>query len=367
MKKVLKRALGIGAIASIALAMPACHSTQASDAPSEETEQEVQVQFVNLQKEKPESTITLPGDLLPWEQTYIYAKVKGFVKDIYVDRGSVVKKGQLLALLEAPELTARLEQELSRVQKMRVTAKASKQYYHKLVESSKTEGAISLNELDLSKAAMEADSANLKFAEAEYKATYELNSYLKVTAPYDGTVSLKGVSPGALVGPDDMNDDRPLFVMEDAHKLRLTVAVPEKYATELTYTSKIRFTVDALPGKTYTAGLSRDANKIDKDVRSLFSEFDVPNPNGTLKPGMFAEVTIPIVRDEETFFIPRTALLNSTKGVFVITEKEGRANWVPVETGNIVDSKVEIFGHNLSENMKVADNVSEEIREGMPL
>jgi len=365
-----KRVYGLGLLLITALSLPSCQNGESSKkerAEAQESEPSVEVNFVNLKKQKPESEITLPGDLLPWEETDIYAKVKGFVQEIYVDRGSKVKKGQLLATLVAPELTAKLEQEVSHVQEWRVKAKASKDYYKKLVASSKTEGAISQNELDLSKAAMEADSANLKFAEAEYKATYELNSYLKVLAPYDGVISLKGVSPGSLVGPDDINDDKPLFVLEDAHKLRLTVAVPEKYATELKKNGLVKFTVDAMPGKFYEAHLSRDANKIDKDVRSLFSEFDVPNPDGSLKPGMFSEVIIPIIRDEETFFIPRTALLNSTKGVFVIIEKDGKAHWTPVETGNIVDDKVEVFGDMLSDNMKIVDNASEEIRDGMTL
>lgn len=321
---------------------------------------------VSLALSNPTNHIKLPGDLMAWNETKIYAKVKSFVKTLHADRGTRVHKGQLLATLEAPELLADVNKEKSRVNEFVARYQASRASYLRLLQSSATVGAVAQNELDLAQSQMLADSASLKSSQAAYESIRELTQYLQVTAPYDGIIAYRGISPGSLVGPEDITKDKPLFILEDGHTLRLTLAVPEKYVDELIEGSQVSFTVDAIPNEQFHCTLTRESKKVEQDVRSMMVEFDVPNADGRLKPGMYADVTLPIQRTGKTYNIPSSALLNSTLGVFVIAVVDGKAKWIPVSTGNLAPESIEVFG-DLEPGMKLIKAASEEVRDGAPV
>lgn len=363
----MKKKLMIGVISAIvvicAASLLAFRNTNKKVPPAVGAAEAPKLETVVIELAKPTSNIKLPGDLIAWNETRIYAKVKSFVNVVRADRGSHVRKGDLLAVLEAPEIVAQLSREHAAVTEIQARYVASRASYSRLLKSSATIGAVSQNELDLAKAQMSADSANLLASQAAYEATRQLTQYLLVTAPYDGVISYRGISPGSLVGPEDITKDKPLFSLEDASSLRLTVAIPEKYVDELIEGSNVSFTVDAFPHQAFHAVLKRKAGRIEQDVRSMMVEFDVPNRSGELKPGMYVDVAIPIQRRAGTFNIPSSALLNSTQGTFVIVVRDGKAAWIPVITGNLSDESVEVFG-DLQPGMKIVKKASEEIRDG---
>lgn len=325
---------------------------------------------------KPSKSMTFPGELKPWNQVGIHAKVSGFVRSIPVDRGSVVRKGQVLAVLDAPEVHS----ELSRADAQKIAAQAelsrqtahltaSRATYDRLLLTNKVqEGSISVNEIDQARSRMWSDSAavaaareNLKAAEALYNSRSEFASYLTLTAPFDGVITERNISPGALVGPGEHG--KPLFVLEDSRTLRLTVAVPESFSGSLSQGAAVTFSVTAFPDREFHARLARSAGSLLEENRAMMVEFDTDNRNGELKAGMYANVSLPVIRTDSTLFVPVSSVVTSSERVFVIRLKNDSAQWVTVKKGIVADSLVEVFG-DLRPGDRVVRNASEEIREG---
>ncbi len=359
----------------ISTAMVAC-TTASSDHKTPAKEPEIQQVVVStVQSLQPSKRVTLPGELKPWNRVSMYAKVKGFVRDVSVDRGTVVRKGQVLARLDAPEVISELSQAQAQLQAQEATlveqttrARASKLTYTRLLQTAKMEGAVSANELDQAQARMQADSAMVAVARgtvqasrSNYQAKTELRQYLTITAPFDGIVIERNISPGALVGAGDSG--KPLFVLEDSRTLRLTVAIPELFANQLPPNSSVSFTVNAMPDRRFNAKLARSAQSLVEANRSMMAEFDVPNAAHELKAGMYAEVQMPIERTAKTLFVPTTAVVNSSEKMFLIKVQDNRAQWVSVQKGNVLDSLVEVFG-DVQPGMAIVKKASEEIRDG---
>jgi RND family efflux transporter MFP subunit len=361
------------------VAMTACSSASSDDkttASAKEKEPSVQqVDVARVQLLQPSKRVSLPGELKPWNRVSMYAKVKGFVRDVNVDRGTAVRKGQVLARLDAPEVLSELSQAQAQVQAQEANlveqttrARASRLVYNRMLQMAKTEGAVSLNELDQAQAKMQADSAlvamgrgTVQAARSNYQAKSELRQYLTITAPFDGIVIERNISPGALVGAGDAG--KPLFVVEDSRTLRLTVAIPENMANQLPPKSSVSFTVNAMPDRHFNAQLARSAGSLVEANRAMMAEFDVPNGSHELKAGMYAEVQMPIERTGKTMFVPTTSVVSSSEKMFVIKVRDNRAQWVSVQKGNAADTLVEVFG-DLQPGMTIVKKASEEIRDG---
>ena len=335
------------------------------------------VEVAEIQSLQPSLPIVLPGELKAWNKTMIVAKVKGYVGNVNVDRGTVVRKGQSLALLEAPEVVAELNQVKARVAasranviEQRAKRQVSKLTYRRIVETNKTDGAVSGNEMDMAYAKMMTDSAlaeaaeqNLQVAQAQLASQAQLVNYLDVKAPFDGTIIERNISPGDLVGSDA---SKPLFILEDRSKLRLTIAVPENLSNSIEPESVVSFSVQADPQKQYQAKFGRSANSLQESNRSMMAEFDFDNRDGALKAGMYAEVRLPMTRNKPTMFVPKTSVIHSTEGVFIVKVNDNAAVWVTVQQGNSLDSLVEIFG-TVKAGEKIVKVANEELRNGQPL
>jgi len=331
------------------------------------TETVKSIETVKVDYTKSTKAITLPGELQPFNQTDIYANVNGFVKEVLVDRGSIVKKGDLLAIIDAPEIEAQMAEASSKMYAAEAVYQASKANYLRLIQTSKTPGTVSPNDLDLSKSKMLADSSANASAKANYQATADIESYLKVTAAFDGVITERNISPGALVGPASKNKDIPLLKLKQEDKLRLTVALPEMYSGSLPAQQKIMFKVKSYPDSEFPAFLARKAESISPEIRSEMIEFDVDNKSKKLKSGMYSEVTLNIEREDSTILLPKSAVVTSTERVFVIrVNNKNEAEWIDVKKGNAVGDKIEVWGL-----LQKGDNIilaaSEQIRNGQKL
>jgi RND family efflux transporter MFP subunit len=315
-----------------------------------------QVQLIHAQSLQPSLDVKLPGELKPWNKAHLFPRVKGYVQSVRSDRGTQVKKGQVLAVLEAPELHSTLNQakaQLSSAEaaliEQRAKMRASTLTFRRLIETSKTAGAVSANELDMAKARMESDSAlsaagseNLRAAEAHMNSQSQFVQYLTVTAPFDGVITERNISPGDLVGPD--GNAKAMFILEDRSKLRLTIAVPENLANSVRDGSAVTFYVEADPEHLYKAAYGRSSNTLTESNRTMMAEFDYDNTAGDLKAGMYAEVKMPVTRNKASLFVPTTSLIHSTEGVYVVRVREQIAEWVLVKKGNKLDTLTEVFG-----------------------
>lgn len=307
------------------------------------------IEVFTLKKKQLEKKINIPGEILAYESVDIFPKIEGFVQDVYVDKGSVVKKGQLLMRLTAPELEAQIAEAQAKLQSDEGT-------YKRLKAASETPGVISDNELEIAQRAFESSSAHLKSLQ-------DTKSYLQITAPFNGIITERSIHTGALVGPSGAGATKPIFHIDQTSHLRVVVPIPEYAVSGIKKGTAVDFTVSAFPEKLFSAAVSRLPQSIDPKTRTEQIELDFDNSKGLLSPGMYPEVIWIVRRQEPTFYVPTSAVVTTTERTFVIREKNETVEWVDVKAGNYIGDEVEVFG-NLKEGNKIVLRTNDELRDG---
>lgn len=322
-------------------------------------------------------TIGLPGEIAPFLSVSLHAKVPGYVDRIPVDRGSVVKQGDLLVELTAPEMAAQIGEAESKVQaadagRLQTEAQlaAAQSTYDRMKMAAQTPGAIAGNELiqaekqaDAAKALLNSRQQASRAAEAAVRALKAMDAYLKITAPFDGVVTDRLVHPGALVGP---GADPVLLTLQQVSHLRLVVAVPEENVGGIRRGAKVNFSVPAHPERTYLGTVARIAQALDQKTRTMAVELDVFNQDGSLAPGMYSTVKWPVQRTRPALFVPRSSVVTTTERTFVVRDQNGRAEWVDVKKGPAEGDLVEVIG-GLHAGDMVVRRGTDELREGTSL
>jgi membrane fusion protein (multidrug efflux system) len=320
--------------------------------------------------------LKLPGEFQPYETAELRAAVQGFVDKVLVDRGSVVKKGQVLAELVAPEMRARLVEAQAREQvaesmqaEMEARLGAARATYSRLKEASATPGAIAGNELIQAEKAVAGAEAAVKSAEASVRAARasvsalrDLEAYLKVTAPFSGVITERFLHPGALAGPSL----GPLLKLEDSSRLRLVVAVPESAVGGIRAGTHVTFKVPAYPDQIFSGAVARLSHEMDPKTRTMPVEVEVANNGGKLSPGMYSEVNWPVHRGQASLLVPASSIVVNTERTFVIRNTSGRAEWINVRRGAPAGELVEVFGP-IQAGDRIVKRASDEIREGTKL
>lgn len=351
----------------------------------------------------------LPGELLAYQDVALYAKISGFVEAINVDRGSVVKQGQLLVRLRAPELDTQRSEADARVraaqsqrveaaskvsgiraQRLEAEAKlaADEATYQRMKAASATPGVVAGNDLDIAQRAVEAGRAriqawseNEKAAQAQVKAIEEneralreaarssqnIEDYLRITAPFDGVITERNVHRGSLASPASSATNPPMLRLQQVSRLRLVIAVPEANVSGIAPAAKISFNVPSFPGETFSGVVERISNALDAKTRTMPVELDVSNANRRLAPGMFPEVIWPVSRPRPSMFVPPSAIVTTTERSFVIRIRDGVTEWVDVKRGaSMTDNGkdlTEVFG-DLSPGDQIAVRGTDELRAG---
>jgi membrane fusion protein (multidrug efflux system) len=323
----------------------------------------VDVQALSLKHGQLNSNVTISGQLLPYQTVDLYPKENSFVKSLNVDIGSVVKKGDLLLTLEAPEMVSQYNQAQSTLNTQLAIYKGSKANYDRLYHTSQTPGTISPNDLDLAHSKASADSAQWVAAKAAFKQAADLLSYLVIRAPFDGVITARNVSVGAYVGPADKGSNKPLLVIQEQNKLRLTMAVAEAYTGYLQKKDTVGFKVKSLPYDHFVAKITRMAGGIDPQTRTEQVEMDVDNKSHKLLPNMFADIILGVEGSNKGFVIPQTALVLGSQNTFVIKVVNNKAQWVDVQKGLENGASVMISG-NINEGDLLVTNATDEITNG---
>ncbi len=317
--------------------------------------------------------VQLPGELLPYQASALSARVSGFVETVNVDRGSIVRQGQVLARLSVPELTAQSAEAQSHVllaesrkaeAESRLTTATST--LERLKRAAATPGTVAgldiiraEEDVTSARAALQTHVQAVEGANAALTAVRALEAYRTIVAPFSGRITERLVHPGALVGPTV----GPLLRIEQTAKLRLVVPIPEHSLGSVTMGRPLEFRVPAHPGRTFTAKLARSAGSLDARTRTMTIEADVDNSAAALSPGMFPEVSWSIVRESPAMLVPATAVVATTERTFVIRVVNGKADWVTVKKGAAVGDQVEVIGA-LKPGDIVVKRGSDEIRSG---
>jgi membrane fusion protein (multidrug efflux system) len=325
------------------------------------------VSAVAVMSRKLQTTISLPAQLVPFESVDIYPKVTGFVQTVTVDRGSRVRRGQLLVRLIAPELSsqrAQAEADVRAAQSQLATAQArlvsdNGTYLH-MMAAAKTPGVLAENDVMVAgqtvsgdKGLVEVAEQNIAAARDAVRSVSQTESYLSITAPFDGVVTTRNLHPGALIGPaSGQATTQPILQIVDDRRLRLVAPIPEAQVGEMKVGRQVSFTVPAYPGQTFKAPIKRISRAVDETSRTMPVELDVLNRDGKLSPGSFASVSWPLERSYATLFVPTSAVTSDQQHTFVIRVRDGTAEWVTVQTGQTVHGEIEVFG-----DLKAADQV----------
>ncbi len=321
--------------------------------------------------------LSLPGELVAYQEVAIFPRVTGFVKTVIVDRGSSVRAGDLLATLEAPELVAQRAEAQSKLQAAeaqlavaRAKADADKSTFDRFKAASATPGVVAGNDVilaeksaDASRSQVVAAEQGIESARQALNAIRDMEGYLQVKAPFAGVVTERNVHPGALVGPSSGESSAPLMRLVDANRLRLVVAVPEAYTTELPAGAMISFSVAAHPTEMFTGRVARVARAVDVGTRTMAVELDVTNKDGRLAPGTFCQVSWPVRRSKPSLLVPSGSVASTTDRTFVIRVRDGKTEWVDVKTGLTSGPLVEVFG-DLKAGDEVAGHGTDELRPG---
>lgn len=321
------------------------------------------VNVFSLKKGKINKLMTFPAELTPLDRAEIFAKVSGYINEFKVDIGDKVKKGEVLVVLDAPEVISNYSQNLSDKQTTFSKYQISLDAYKRLLKASKISGTVAAEEMEKSKNLMLSDSSAVEAAKSRLSSNEHLKDYLTIRAPFSGIISQRNFDPGTLVGS---GNSKPLLVVENIESLRLRVPVPESYVMTIPDTSIIHFTVDAQPGKTYTAVISRKSGTVNPGNRTEIWEYIYQNKDNQLKSGMFATATLNFRRKELSFLVPESAVVTNLEKRFVIRLKNKKAELVDVKNGITQHNMVEIFG-NLSEGDTLMVRATDEIKPGAKL
>lgn len=294
-----------------------------------------------LRADSVKKTIFLPGELSALEDVQVRAKVQGYVRKLNVDIGSKVRRGQVLAVIDAPEVDTRVQEMNQRVQAAKAKFQSSKDYFERIDKAAHADGVIAPSEWQRTKNQMLGDSAEYHAALLSAASLRQTGDYLTIVAPFSGTISKRNIVVGSFVGNAG---DQPLFELEDNSVLRLRVAVSEAYSSASLAGNAGELVTRSLPDKKFKAALKRKAGMIDPGSRTEVWEFEVPNGDGQLKAGGYADVKMSFLRDKPSFVVPGSAVVTTLEKRFVIRVTGRMTTWVDVRPGFNMGDRAEVFG-----------------------
>jgi len=292
-----------------------------------------EVQTVRPHKGAIGRTVTLPGNVLAYQQATLYAKVAGYLKSINVDKGDHVKLGDVLADIEVPELIADRT-------KFQADLDVMETEYKRNINAQKKAPELVV--------AQTVDNAKGKYdiARAELERIDTLLGYARITAPFSGVITKRFVDPGAFIpaATSGSSADTPAIVtLADFDTVRVQVAVPEQEAPFIKDGLTVTVTIPELPGRKFDATITRYAHAIESATRTMLIESEISNSSGELVPGMYALVNVEVERHENALVIPADALVTEKAKTSVFALDENKARKVPVKIGFNDGTSVEIL------------------------
>jgi RND family efflux transporter MFP subunit len=289
--------------------------------------------------------ITIPAEFRPYAEVELHAKVTGYVKDLKVDIGDRVKAGQLLAVLEVPELTDELDHAVAAHQRAQADYREAHLAYTRLVAVNKDHpNLIAQQDLDTAEARDAIAQGALGAAKADVDRYRTMVAYTRITAPFAGVITKRYADRGSLIqaGTASNTQAMPLVRVSDNALLRLDFPVSVDYVSGIRLDAPLSASVDSLGGRVFTGKIKRFSNKVDDSTRTMVVEMEVPNPSLELVPGMYATVTLKIEDRPHALAIPIEAVPSGGKRVLVVNSAH-RLEERPVILGLETPARYEVL------------------------
>jgi RND family efflux transporter MFP subunit len=336
---LLLGALGLGVAIYAGL-----HDRRGADAALQQATREAAiptVAVVHPTVSSPSDELVLPGTARAYTDAPIYARANGYLKKWYVDLGARVTQGQLLAEIETPELDQQLRQARADLENARANmtmAQTTAERWQTLLKRdavSRQETDEKISDYNAKRAIVESNSANVKRLE-------DLQSFQKITAPFDGIITARNTDVGALIDAGASAQARELFRLSATKNLRVFVSVPQTYAQAARPGTPTTITLEENPGKVYRGTLARTSTALDPNARTMLSEVEMDNPNAEVLPGAYVVVRLHVGRETRGMTVPANALLFRAEGLQVAVVRDGRAELVRVTLGRDYGRSVEV-------------------------
>jgi RND family efflux transporter MFP subunit len=300
------------------------------------------VSVVSPKATAPAEEIILPGNIQPFITSPIYARTNGYLRKWYFDIGAHVKQGQLLAVIETPEVDQQLAQARSNLNTAKANlalAEITKNRYQGLLKSN----AVSQQDVDSAVGTYNADKAVVEADQAAVQQYTALVSFEKIYAPFDGVITARNTDIGDLINSGSAGGVKTdLFDIAQPGRLRVYVNVPEAYSQGVKVGMTADLSLAEFPGQKFQGKLVRTAEAINMTTRTLLVEIDVPNPSGTLLTGSYAEVHLSVPSQTSTLIIPVNTLIFRSQGLHVGVVKDGKVVITPVTAGHDFGNQIEM-------------------------
>ena len=359
-------AIGVVVLALVAWKVYASQNARTQLESATEEQAIISVATVKPKSDSGAGELELPGSVQAGYEAPIYARTSGYLKKWYVDIGTPVKAGQVLAEIDAPEL----DQQLRAAQADRASAEANQRIAKSTADrwrGLRETGAVSKQDVDEKLSAADATEAGLQASQANLQRLRELSSFKKIVAPFDGVITARNTDVGQLIAAGS-NSGPELFRIADNRQLRLYVRVPQIYAAQLRpdITAEVRF--PDRPGITYSARLDRPATAIDSTSRTMLAQLYVDNVKNELLAGSYAEVKFKLPGAESpSLRLPANVLLFRADGLSVATvNKDNRVQMKSIELGRDYGAEVEVI-HGLTADDNVILSPPDSIMESLPV
>jgi RND family efflux transporter MFP subunit len=319
------------------------------------------VQIIKLGGAKTGGALNLPGDVQAFTSAPIYAQVSGYVKKWYFDIGAPVKKGQLLAELDTPDLAGQAAQARANLVNAQAAQKLSAATAARF-DALFAQGAVSRQEKDVNDADLASKNAAVAAARAGLFSISSQEAFRRLTVPFDGVVTSRAVDVGALVTVG--NSATPLFTVSDLGRLRIYVRVPQNYASYIRPGMTVSFTVPQYPSHIFQASLVANSGAVASATGTVLVQFGLDNKDGALQPGAYAEVKFPLPPGANGIRVPATALLFRDEGMQVATvDASGHVKLKTIAIARDMGATVDV-GNGIAPGDRIIDNPADGLRDG---
>ena len=348
-------------------ALVTVHARRTSDASLAATTKTIALQNVNVihaETGSPVTDLTVPGTVQAFSESPIYARVNGYLRAWNSDIGTHVRKGQLLAVIEAPEVDQQLTQAramLSQAQANLQLATVTAGRYRDLIKSN----SVSQQEVDNNNQNLMSQTANVQAASAEVGRLEQMQGFEKIYAPFEGVITARNTEVGDLINAGNSGQGAELFRISNISTMRVYVNVPEVYSEAIAPNVRSSMEIASLPNRQFTGTVARTNHAIGMNSRTLLTEVDVPNPKGELFPGAYAQVRFHLSLKAVPLVLPGNTILFQAPGPQVgVVNSQNHIELRNVTLGRDFGNKVEILS-GINQTDAVIANPPDYLVDGM--
>jgi RND family efflux transporter MFP subunit len=326
---------------------------------------------VTVRRSAPTSDFELPGSIEALHESPIYARTNGYVTRWTSDIGAHVRAGQLLAEIQSPEIDQQAAQGKAQIGQLQANLTLAKRTLDRW-KTLQRDSVVTEQEVDQYQAAYDAAVANLEAGQANYQHLVELQNFERVTAPFTGVITSRGVDVGNLVtagatlgATGSTASARPLFSISGTDTVRVYVNVPQSAMAFVQPGAKVNILVRELPAQQFHGTVTRNARALDAASRTLLTEIQIPNPKGTLVPGMYVQARFEVTSTKPPILVPANALIVRADGPqAAVVQQDDKIHFQKLELGRDFGDRVEVID-GLEDGAQLVINPSDEVREGV--